>query len=263
MSKKSERVVWITGASSGIGEALVYQYNSLGYRIVISARREQKLQEVKAQCKFPEQVMVLPLDLTQSETFPKQVNKVLETYGQIDILINNGGISQRSETLKTPLSVDRKIMEINYFGNIALAKAVLPTFRKQQSGHLVIISSLTGLFGFYLRSAYAASKHALHGFYESLRLEEEKNGLQVTIVCPGFINTDISKNAIDASGNSTGEMDENQAQGMSPEDCAQQIVLAQQKNKYQMVIGKEKYGVLLLRFFPKLFWKVLKKKSAK
>lgn len=262
MSDKNQKVVWITGASSGIGEALTYQYANLGYHIVISARRENILHQVKQNCQTPDNIFVLSLDLTQPKTFNTKVEHVIQKFGRIDILINNGGISQRSDTYETPLDVDRKVMEINYFGNIALSKAVLPVFRKQQSGHIVVVSSLTGLFGFYLRSAYAASKHALHGFYESLRLEEDKNGLHVTIVCPGFIKTDISKNALNAKGESTGKMDDNQAKGMDPSECASQIIRAQQKNKHQVVIGKEKYGVLLLRFFPRLFWKMVKKKSA-
>jgi len=258
----NQQVVWITGASSGIGEALTYKYASLGYRVVISARRENLLQEVKNKCVNPEAIFVLPLDLTEPETFNNKVNIVIEKHGKVDILINNGGISQRSKTIDTSLEVDRKVMEINYFGNIALTKALLPTFTNQKSGHIIVISSLTGLFGFYLRSAYAASKHALHGFYESLRLEEERNGLKVTIICPGFIKTDISKHAMDGQGMATGKMDENQSKGMSPSECAAQIFDAQQKNKYQAVIGKEKYGVLLLRYVPKLFWKILKKKPA-
>lgn len=258
----NQKVVWITGASAGIGEAIAYQYAKKGFRLVISARREDALIQVKNNCISPKDVLVLPLDLTNSKEFNSKTQEVISHFGRIDILVNNGGISQRSLTSETSEEIDRKVMEVNYFGNIALTKAVLPQFIKQKSGHIVVVSSLTGIFGFYLRSAYAASKHALHGFYESLFLEEEKNGLKVTIVCPGFINTDISKNALVASGKSSGKMDDNQAKGMSPQECASQIVKAQQKNIREIVIGKEKYGVMLKRFFPALFWSMLKKKKA-
>lgn len=256
----NNQVVWITGASSGIGEALVYQYAEKGFKLIISARREEILNQVKNKCAQPTNVFVLPLDLTQSKTFEDKVSQAINKFGRIDVLVNNGGISQRSNAFETTEEVDRKVMEVNYFGNIALAKALLPHFKKNRAGHIVVLSSLTGLFGFFLRSAYAASKHALHGFYESLRLEEEKNGLKVSLICPGFIKTDISKNAIVADGTKLGVMDNNQANGMSPEECARQIIKAQVSNKKQIVIGKEKYGVLLLRFFPALFWKILKTK---
>jgi len=171
-------------------------------------------------------------------------------------------LSQRSNASDTPLEVDRRIMEVNYFGNIALTKAVLPYFQKQQSGHVVVISSIAGKFGFFLRSAYAASKHALHGFYESLLLEEEKNGVKVTIACPGKINTNISVNALNSSGSTHGEMDHNQETGMTAQECVTQLLKAVEKEKKEVLIGnKEIKAVTLKRFLPSLFWKVIKKQK--
>ena len=206
---------------------------------------------------------MLTLDLERSEEFVLKTKTVIDKFGTVDILINNGGLSQRGEAGSTPLSVDRRIMEINYFGNIALTKAVLPFMQKQKSGHIIVISSIAGKFGFYLRSAYAASKHALQGFYESLLLEEAKNNIHVTLAYPVKINTPISLSALNDKGEKHGEMDHNQKTGMSAEDCAKIIQKAQLKKKKSVLVGnKEIKAVYLKRFFPALFWKVIAKQKA-
>jgi len=257
------KIVWITGASSGIGEALAEAFDREGAKLVLSARNEEKLNALKDRLSNKEHHLVLPLDLEHSENFPEKVVQVVDHFGRIDILVNNGGISQRSEAFDTSLEVDRKIMEVNYFGNIALTKAVLPVFRAEKSGHFLVISSISGKFGFFLRSAYSASKHALHGFYESLLLEEEKHNINVTIACPGKINTPISVNAITGTGEKHGEMDHNQATGMPAEECAQQLLAAVKANKIEVLVGnKEIKAVTLKRLAPKLFWKVIRKQSA-
>lgn len=259
-----DKVVWITGASSGIGEYLTYEIGKSAAKLVISARRKEALEKVKSACKFPQNIIVLPLDLTQPETFDAAVQKIIAELGRIDILVNNGGISQRSRAEETSLEIDRRVMEVNFFGNIALTKAVLPLMKKQQSGKIVVTSSLMGKFGFFLRSAYAASKHALHGFYDSLRLEMEDDGLSVLLLCPGFVNTEISKNALDSSGEKTGEMDDNQAGGMDPKKAARKIVSAIRNNKKEVLIGKgEVFGAYLKRFLPGIFHQILKKKKAR
>lgn len=259
----SNKVAWVTGASSGIGVEMVKQLEASGAKVILSSRNVERLEEVRKELIHPEIHLVLALDLENSSNFEQLAAQVYAKYGQIDFLFNNGGLSQRSEAGDTPLDVDRRIMEINYFGNIALAKAVLPYFRKQQSGHFVVISSIAGKFGFFLRSAYSASKHALHGFYESLMLEEEKNGVNVTIACPGKINTNISVNALNGTGATHGEMDHNQETGMSAEECVSILLKAVEKNKKEVLIGdKEIKAVTLKRFLPKLFWKVIKKQPA-
>lgn len=253
----SQKVVWITGASSGIGEELAYLYAAKGAKLVISARRLEELERVKSKCKT--EVLCLTLDLGNSEEFPTLAQKVIDHYGRIDILINNGGISQRSIASETPLEIDRKIMEINYFGNIALTKAVLPYMIAQKSGHIVPISSFAGKFGFYLRSAYAASKHALHGFYEALRLEEANNNINVSIICPALIRTNISIHALDSNGNPMNTMDDKQAKGMPADLCAKKIIEAIEKNKKEVLIGNgEQKIVIIKRFFPALFYKIIK-----
>ena len=216
------KTVWITGASSGIGKALAVKLGSLGANLVLSSRKEGQLMEVAQLCKT--EVLVLPLDLEKSSNFPEKVIKVVSKFKSIDLLINNGGISQRSEASQTSIEVDRKLMEINYFGTIGLTKSVLSIMQKQQKGHIVTVSSLSGKFGFFLRSAYAASKFAQLGFFESLRLEEEKNNIDISMVFPGFVNTDISKNALSGTGDQHGLKDQNQQNGISPEKCAQDII---------------------------------------
>lgn len=258
-----DKVIWITGASSGIGKALAQQWAGAGARLVLSARNIEALETLKDSLPQPDHHLVLPLDLSDASNFESLAATVQQEMGRIDILVNNGGMSQRSEAHETPLEVDRRIMEVNYFGNIALTKAVLPYFQKQQSGHFLVISSIAGKFGFFLRSAYSASKHALHGFYESVMLEEEKNGVLVTIACPGKINTNISVNALNKSGQKHGEMDHNQATGMSAEECARQLIKAVSKGKKEVLIGnKEIKAVTLKRLLPRLFWKVIRKQSA-
>ncbi len=263
MKNDQSKVVWITGASSGIGEHLAYHYSNNGYMVILSARRKDELERVQKSCPHPDKAMVLPLDLVDIDNFPEITKQAIAQWGGVDVLVNNGGISQRSLVRDTSLEIDRKVMEVNYFGNTALTKALLPHFSENKKGHIVVITSLTGKFGFYLRSAYAASKHALHGFYESLRLEEEDNGLKVTLVSPGFIRTDISKNALTKEGVASGKMDGNQDEGMLPAECARQIYNAQQNSIDDIVIGKkERMSVLMKRLFPKMFKKILKKQSA-
>lgn len=257
-----DKIVWVTGASSGIGQEIALQAAKSGATVVLSARSLEKLQQVRALLPG-EKHLCLPLDLEQSSNFPDLALEVVNIFGRIDYLFNNGGLSQRSEAFDTSLEVDRKIMEINYFGNIALTKAVLPFMRQQKYGHIIPISSIAGKFGFFLRSAYSASKHALFGFYESLLLEEEKHGIRVTIAVPGKINTNISVNALDGEGGKHGVMDHNQATGMSVKECVAKMFKAIAKNKKEVLIGnKEIKAVTLKRFLPALFWKVIKKQSA-
>jgi len=256
------KIAWIIGASSGIGEEVASQLNRGGATVVLSARKTEKLEEVKAKLTHPEAAHIIPLDLEDTTSFEAKVEELIAKYGRCDYLFNNGGLSQRGEASETALAVDRRIMEINYFGNIALTKALLPHFQKQKSGHIIVISSIAGKFGFYLRSAYAASKHALQGFYESLLLEEAKNNINVTIAYPGKINTDISKSALTAEGDAHGVMDHNQETGMSVEECVQKLLKAVKKNKKSVLIGNKEIGaVYLKRFVPALFWKVIKKQS--
>lgn len=256
-------VVWITGASSGIGEETAKQLNAAGAFIILSARNFEALQKVQQNLSKPDRSVIVCIDLENSENFPALTKDILSKYGRIDYLINNGGLSQRGEAAETPMEVDRRIMEINYFGNIALTKAVLPYMRAQKSGHVVVISSIAGKFGFFLRSAYSASKHALQGFYESVLLEEEKNNIHVTLVYPGKINTDISKSALNSEGKAHGVMDHNQETGMPVDVCVRKMLIAIGKKKKSVLIGKrEIWAVHIKRLWPSLFWKIIRKQKA-
>lgn len=263
MDAFTNKVVWITGASSGIGEALCKAFASQGAKLVLSARRKEELERVKSELKLNEKdVLILPFDLANSSNVNDLTKEVITHFGRIDILVNNGGLSQRAYTLDTTLETDRKIMEVNFFGTIALSKSVLPHLIKQKSGHIVVMSSIAGKFGFYLRSAYSASKHALHGFFEALRMEVYNDNVKVLIVCPGKIKTNISLNAVTGSGQTHNKMDQSTEQGMSAEECARQILNGIRNNKEEILIGgKELRAVWLKRFFPTFFSKMIRKQN--
>jgi len=249
--------VWIIGASSGIGKALAVDMAKLQANLIISSRNVNELEKVRDDCLvYTKNCIVLPLDLENNKSYSSEVDEVIKRFNTIDYLILNGGISQRSWLSETPLSIDRKLMEINYFGNISITKSVLPYMIKQKSGHIIVVSSIVGKFGFPLRSAYSASKHALHGFYETLRAEQKSNNINVTIAIPGRVNTNISKNAIIKDGSSYKKMDNGQAQGISAQSCSKQIIKAIKKNKKEVLVGgKELTMVWIRRFFPFLFYR--------
>ncbi|MEZ4865940.1 MAG: SDR family oxidoreductase [Caldilineaceae bacterium] len=255
------KVVWITGASSGIGEALAQAFSQAGARLVLSARRQAELERVRAGCANLEAHLVLPLDLTDFDA-PVLTRQVLDHFGRIDILVNNGGVSQRALALETTLEVDRRIMEINYFGAVALTKAVLPSMIAQGSGHLVTISSLSGKISTPRRSAYAASKHALHGFFDALRTEVREAGVQVTLICPGYVKTNLSLHALTGVGGEHGQVDPTQAKGIAPEKLAERILQAIVRQKAEVLIGgKEVLAVYLKRFFPSLYQRVIQRRK--
>lgn len=253
------KVIWITGASSGIGEAVARSCARRGARLVLSARRESELERVRDGLVNASDHVILPLDLSRSDKMPVAVAKVREQLGQLDMVVHNGGISQRSLVAETDLAVDRRIMEVNFFGTVALTKAVLPWFRERGAGRFVVITSLVGELPTPLRSAYSASKHALHGFFESLRAEEYDNGIKVTLAMPGFIRTQVSINALTADGSAQGSMDEAQDAGMSADECAERLLKAVQQGRDQVIIaGREKAGVYLKRWFPALYRRLIR-----
>ena len=255
------RVVWITGASSGIGEALAIAWSREGARLVLSARNASELERVRRACSNPERHHVRPLDLTDANAIAVAAEDVLRTVGPVDVLVHSGGVSQRSLASETELSTDRAIMELNYFGTIALTKAVLPSMLARKSGHIVPISSVIGYVGVPMRSAYAASKHALHGFFEALRAETSAQGIIVTMVVPGYIRTRVSENALRGDGSAYGKVDQTHANAMLPEDAASKIINAVVRNRTEVRVGgKEIHAVLLRRFFPSLIRHVLRMK---
>lgn len=256
-----DKVVWITGASSGIGEELTYLINSFGAKVIISARRVNELEKVKNNCDFRNNVKILQLDLEKLSEIESTTNEAINIYGKIDILINNAGIGQRSLVKDTSIEIDQKIMNINYIGTVALTKYVLPSMIENSGGHIVVVSSLVGYFGTPYRSAYAASKHAMQGFFDSMRAELSKDNIKVTIICPGFIETEISVNALTSSGGSYGIRPSfPKGTGLTAKECAKKSVDVISKQKYEALIGgNEIISVYLKKYFPSLFAKVIER----
>ena len=257
-----DKTVWITGASSGIGRALALALHRRGARLIISSRRAEALEEVRAACQDPDRgpdVRILPLDLSDASSLPSKAEEALSCFGSIDYLFNNGGISQRSDAVETNMEVIRKVMEVNFFGTVALTKQVLPSMIERRSGHIVVTSSVMGKFGTRLRSTYAASKHALHGYFDSLRQEVYEQDIKVTLVCPGFIKTNVTLNALQGDGTALGQMGRGQEEGMDPDRFAEKLLPQILKGKEEIYIGgKEVWGVYLKRFVPTLFHKILR-----
>jgi short-subunit dehydrogenase len=269
MSKLSGKVIWITGASSGIGEALAYELVKQGAKLILSARRKDELERVKGNCPAEAQpfIRVLPLDLSEPSTLKLSAEAAIQLFGHIDILINNGGISQRSLAKDTTLDVDRRIMEVDYFGSLALTKHILPHFLKRKAGHFVTITSVMGKIGTPYRTGYAAAKHALHGFFDSLRAElwKDSRNIFVTLVCPGWINTNLSMVALLGDGSPQNKKDDTHQQGMHPNVFAKKLIRAIEKKKREVYIGgtKEVLAIYLKRFLPGLFSKIVRNAKVK
>ena len=261
----TNKVVWITGSSSGIGEAIATQLAKAGCNLILSSRREEELVRVKNSLQLgDESVSVLSIDLEQHHNAKQWVDQAIVKFGRIDILINNGGISQKSLALETTTEVERKIMDINYFGNVALTKAVLPTMQQQQSGKIVVITSILGKFGLPELSTYAASKHALYGFYESLRLELVNDNIKVLLIAPGFINTNAAINAVKGDGSKINKNSDAQRNGMSPSVFAKKMIKAIQSNKQHAFIGKKEIlSIPFKTIAPNLFYSIMLRLSNK
>ena len=252
----SGKTIWITGATSGIGKAVAIELSKEKVNLIISGRNEAALAEVGAVCKKNgSSFTVIPFDLGKEESILEAWKTVGSSGLKIDALYQFGGISQRALVKDTPFFVDRKILEVNYFGTILLAKLVLPQMIKNGGGHLAATSSLVGKFGFPYRSSYSASKHALHGFFESLLAENKANNIRVSMIIPGFINTNISVNAVNSKGEAHGKLDDNQAKGMPADVCARLICKALKKEKKEILVGKkDKIMVHIRRFIPGLYY---------
>lgn len=263
----NNKKIWITGASSGIGEALAIECAKLGASLVLSARNEQKLNELKEKLVNTEQHHVVPLDLANTEEVTNIVAQYIKEHGTVDVLVNNGGIAQRGTARETKLDVQRQVMEVNYFGTVAITQAVFPsmlsTTNNKPKGMIVTVSSVAGKVGGKSMSGYSASKHAIIGYMDCLRAEESANGLHVLTICPGFVQTKISVNAMVADGSQFGEVAGSIKHGIAVDDCAKQIVKAIEQNKDEVVIGKgiSYWAPTIARLFPNTFRKISSKKN--
>jgi dehydrogenase/reductase SDR family member 7B len=255
-----DKVIWITGASSGIGKALAFQLSEHGAKLILSSRRAEELEKVKHSLAVKD-VVCLPLDLEKSHSFPEIAKTAADYFGGIDILINCAGLGLRGIALETLPELERKIMEINFFGTVNLTRAVLPYLMKKKEGAIVTISSMLGKYAFPEHSIYAASKHALNGYFDALANEVSKDNVHVMMVNPGFIKTDVTVNMLNADGTKFGKMSPAQSKGMSPETCAIKIIKAL-KNKKREIFpgGPEVLSVNFKNLFPDLFYKLVRLK---
>ncbi|MFC1890231.1 SDR family NAD(P)-dependent oxidoreductase, partial [Thermodesulfobacteriota bacterium] len=230
-------------------------------KVILSSNEPDELDRVARDCSGEAPPMVLPIDLTDAEDLCAKADQVLDRFGCVDILINNGGVSHRSLVKETDLAIDRRMMEINYFGHVVLTKALLPSMLTRKSGHIVVTTSVLGIIPVPLRSAYCAAKHALHGFFDTLRAETWEENIQVTLVCPAAVRTKISVNALTGDGGTFGRMDNVVDKGITPEACADIIMRAIRKGKREVVVGKGTgvYGVYMKRYLPGLFFRLLKR----
>ncbi|MBF9018576.1 MULTISPECIES: SDR family oxidoreductase [unclassified Oceanispirochaeta] len=262
----NNKICWITGASSGIGEALARNLYDRGARVILSARSVDKLDSICSDWKDKDRFLILPLNMGDHEKLPAAAAEARKKWGRIDALINNAGVSQRSLAAETDFSVMKQIMDINYLGSAGLTRAVLPFMIEQKSGIIAPVSSVAGKFSTPLRTSYSASKMALQGFYDGLRAEVYDQGIQINLIIPGFVKTNISLNAMNATGGKHGEMDPNQASGISPEDAAEIILKGMEKNKLEIYMGiapKVKLALFLSRNIPSLLAKMLRKAEVK
>ncbi len=245
------RVVWITGASSGIGRSLALAFAAAGARLILSARHKEALAEVQRACGTAE-VRLVPFDIADLDVVPARAAEALACFGGVDIMVHNAGLAARGRVADTTREVHERVLRTNYLGPALLTQALLPSMLARGGGHFVVISSLSGKYGGPLLAAYAASKHALHGFFESLEAEEHNRGIVVTFVVPGFIKTDITAHALTGSGGTFGRVLPLYRNAMSPDECARRILRAVARRRQEVLVGgAEVWTVYLKRWFPR------------
>lgn len=253
------KTVWITGASSGIGEAVARLLAPTGAKIILSSRRESVLESLKSSLPNQNRHFILPLDISNARALETIVSENKDLLDTVDVLINNAGISQRSLTWNATPESERQLMETNYFGAVTAASAVLPGMMKRKRGNIVILSSPAGKFGFPLRSSYAASKHALHGYFESLRAELKDTNIPISFLLPGRVQTQIGQNALQGDGTPANSSDERLARGITAEECAEAIIKATEKGSAEVYLGREQVLIYLHRYVPWLFRIIVKR----
>lgn len=261
MANNSKSVVWITGASSGIGEACACLYAQRGASLILTSSSAEHLAPVAEKCRdLGAEVCVLPYDFRNLNEVDALVQKAWSIFGRVDVMYCNAGVSQRTNIADTSMETIRKIMEINYFAPVAMVKSALPLMLESGGCHVAVTTSIAGHFGFPLRCAYSSSKFALIGFFETLSAEYSKNGIKVTMVCPGRVKTKISLNALGINGEKHQKMDPGQEGGMAPEKAASIIVSAIDNGKREVLVGgRELIMVYVKRFFPALCARISRK----
>jgi dehydrogenase/reductase SDR family member 7B len=261
MGRFTNKVIIITGASSGIGRALALQMAEKNAHLVLTSRRPDELKPVAEACSAKGAICTsLYIDMEVPATIDAFTAKIKSQFKTVDVLINNAGISQRSKAEATNIEVDRKIMEVNFFGPVYLTKSLWPLLSLSSHANVVLMSSVVGTFGFPLRSAYSASKHALEGFFESWMLENKQPNISFTTIAPGRIKTNISRAALTADGSSHQQMDPGLERGISAESCARKIIDGIVGNKRKVYVAQNEMVLIALRkCFPYLYFKIAKK----
>lgn len=273
-SKKKEvkgMVVLITGASSGLGEACAKVFYQHGCQMILAGRSEERLQKVKQsmlQCKAAkegQEPAVLLLDLEDLQSLPKRAEEAVALFGHVDVLISNAGISYRGCISQTSIEVDQTLMNVNYFGQVAFIKALLPSMLSRNVGHIVGVSSIQGKISIPYRSAYSASKHALQAFFDCLRAELGDTGIGLSLVSPGYIRTNLSRNAVRGDGSTHGVMDKATESGMAPEEVAELVLKAVKYGQPDVLIAPFTHRaiVILRAIAPSLFFYIMAKRAKK
>jgi dehydrogenase/reductase SDR family protein 7B len=256
----SDKTIWITGASSGIGAAMARALAARGARLILSARSADKLESVRQSCSAPDKHLCLIMDLSNQTSIEAAWSRLRELPRAVDILVNNAGMTQRARVVETGMDVYRRLLEVNFLAAVDLTRKVLPGMLERGAGQIVAVSSLMGKFSSPQRSGYAAAKHALQGFMDALRAEVHAFGIQVLVASPGFVNTDVSRNALRGDGTLHNRMDPAQAAAISAESCAEQIITAMAKGRDEVFPGgRERVGLLLQRLSPALLRRVMRK----
>ena len=265
MMALENKVIWITGASGGIGEALARELAADGARLVLSARRQSELERVRSSLANSAQHLLLPLDITDASAVNNAVDTIQQQIGGLDWLINNAGISQRALIVDTTIETERKLFEVDYFAQVNLTRQALPLLLADGGGKVVFVSSVAGLVGTQYRGSYSAAKAALHLWANSLRAELFEQGLTVATLFPGFVKTDVSLNALTGDGSALGTMDDAQANAMTADAFAEKAVKALLKEKNYILIGglKERLAALVSRLSPELLYKMVRKSTVR
>lgn len=254
----AKKRIWIIGASSGIGEGLVKILAEKGAKLIISARNESKLIELKAAFHLAE-IEVLALDVENLSSLQDLTDRAWQHFDGLDYVFLNAGMTVRDLVVDSRLDVERKIMDINFWGPVAITKVLLSEKKPDSKLHLVLTSSLSGKYGVPKLAAYAASKHAIHGYFDSLRAETFGSGLFIHIVIPGFIRTNITVAGLRGDGSTSGKMQNALAEGMDPEVCALGILRGLERGKEEFVVGgSERFTVPLNRLFPSLMKRLIR-----
>jgi short-subunit dehydrogenase len=240
------KTIWITGASSGVGEGMAKVFHREGADLILSARRAAELERVKAACTGTGAILLVPFDICDATARAAAAAHVLNQFNRIDVLINNAGIGQRSLAKDTMLDVERRVMEVDFFGPVALTKLILPHMIEQQGGQLLVTSSVAGKHAVPMHAAYCAAKHALHGYFDTLRVEHLKDNIAVTLLVIAGIRSHVFEHALTGDGSEYGRNDWGDNVGMSAETCAERVVEAIVKREPEVLISIEEAKQALL-----------------